>query len=216
GTNVAFKWRAQTGTIVLPTPTADAEAHGVSADGSIVVGRYNNPGEGTRAVYWDAQRQMHDLGSIAGSTTHSAQCVSDDGRIIGGTAGPETGPARQAFVWTPETGMRPASDYFAERGVVLPVGYRAYECSSVSGNGRVFGVRVYPPDGGAANISGIAVLGITCPADFNRDGGVDGSDVEAFFDPWANGLPIADVNEDGGVDGADVELFFQSWEAGGC
>ncbi|MBL9000792.1 MAG: hypothetical protein JNK25_06610, partial [Phycisphaerae bacterium] len=47
GTNVAFKWRAQTGTIVLPTPTADAEAHGVSADGSIVVGRYNNPGEGT-------------------------------------------------------------------------------------------------------------------------------------------------------------------------
>jgi hypothetical protein len=66
---------------------------------------------------------------------------------------------------------------------------------------------------------GLAVLSITtpaCPADFNGDGGVDGSDVEAFFLAWESGENAADVNGDGGVDGADAEHFFVRWEAGGC
>ncbi len=58
--------------------------------------------------------------------------------------------------------------------------------------------------------------GAFCPADFNGDGGVDGSDVEAFFRAWENGYPTADVNLDGGIDGSDVEAFFLAWEAGGC
>jgi hypothetical protein len=28
---------------------------------------------------------------------------------------------------------------------------------------------------------------IACPADFNADGGVDFTDVEAFFERWENG-----------------------------
>ncbi len=55
-----------------------------------------------------------------------------------------------------------------------------------------------------------------CPADFNADGGVDGSDVEAFFLAWAAAEPSADVNLDGGVDGQDVEAFFTAWARGGC
>lgn len=55
-----------------------------------------------------------------------------------------------------------------------------------------------------------------CAADFNRDGGVDGGDVEAFFLVWEAGEPGADVNRDGGVDGGDVEAFFIVWSAGGC
>ncbi len=55
---------------------------------------------------------------------------------------------------------------------------------------------------------------VTCFADYNQDGGVDGSDVEAFFVDWSQGL--VDVNLDGGVDGADVEAFFVQWQAGGC
>jgi hypothetical protein len=57
---------------------------------------------------------------------------------------------------------------------------------------------------------------VPCPADFNNDGGVDGADVEAFFNAWEAGDPAADVNGDGGIDGADVETFFTAWEAGGC
>ena len=53
-----------------------------------------------------------------------------------------------------------------------------------------------------------------CVGDYNQDGGVDGSDVEAFFADWENGNGAADLNQDGGVDGADVEFFFAAWEAG--
>jgi len=37
--------------------------------------------------------------------------------------------------------------------------------------------------------SAVGILGVTpeCTADFNMDGGVDGSDVEAFFDRWVTG-----------------------------
>jgi hypothetical protein len=55
-----------------------------------------------------------------------------------------------------------------------------------------------------------------CPADFNQDGGVDGSDVAAFFQAWQNGESSADVNQDGGVDGGDVATFFIAWQNGGC
>lgn len=55
-----------------------------------------------------------------------------------------------------------------------------------------------------------------CPADFNRDGGVDGRDVEDFFVTWAEADAAADTNADGGVDGADVETFYLAWQAGGC
>lgn len=55
-----------------------------------------------------------------------------------------------------------------------------------------------------------------CPADYNGDGGVDGSDVEAFFIDWEAGNAGADVNQDGGIDGGDVETFFAAWEQGGC
>lgn len=55
-----------------------------------------------------------------------------------------------------------------------------------------------------------------CFADYNQDGGIDGSDVEAFFDDWSEGLEDADTNLDGGVDGLDVETFFEQWSNGGC
>ncbi len=57
---------------------------------------------------------------------------------------------------------------------------------------------------------------LACPADFNQDGGIDGTDVSYFFDRWEVGNCDADVNADGGTDGADVDAFFAAWEAGGC
>ena len=55
-----------------------------------------------------------------------------------------------------------------------------------------------------------------CSADYNQDGGVDGSDIEAFFTEWTAGTGCADVNQDGGVDGTDLESFFIVWQVGGC
>ena len=55
-----------------------------------------------------------------------------------------------------------------------------------------------------------------CAADYDLSGGVDGSDVEAFFIDWSGSAPCADVDQSGGVDGSDVEAFFIIWGAGGC
>jgi hypothetical protein len=55
-----------------------------------------------------------------------------------------------------------------------------------------------------------------CIADANEDGGIDGTDVSAFFTIWENGDACADANQDGGIDGADVDSFFAVWESGGC
>ncbi|MEI7657479.1 MAG: GC-type dockerin domain-anchored protein [Phycisphaerae bacterium] len=66
------------------------------------------------------------------------------------------------------------------------------------------------------NIDGTLGMPAICYADFNRDGGIDGNDIESYFAAWESGGDSADVNRDGGVDGADVEVFFAAWEAGGC
>jgi sulfatase modifying factor 1 len=63
-------------------------------------------------------------------------------------------------------------------------------------------------------ISEAALLEISCPSDFNHDGGIDGQDAIDFFDSWEDGLFVADLNFDGGIDGSDVTAFFVRWEAG--
>jgi hypothetical protein len=62
--------------------------------------------------------------------------------------------------------------------------------------------------------SNAALIEVNSTGDFNLDGGVDGADVEAFFDAWVGADTSADVNFDGGVDGLDVEFFFVNWAAG--
>ncbi len=57
---------------------------------------------------------------------------------------------------------------------------------------------------------------VFCPADYNDDGGIDGTDVQEFFDAWEVAAPRSDVNGDGGIDGADVVTFFDAWENAGC
>jgi uncharacterized membrane protein len=217
GISSAFVWRAATGTVLLPIsiPNRSAEANAVSADGSMIVGRFDAD-SGYRAVYWDAQREMHELEKLQpAANTESAHAVSDDGQVIVGRSGTGTSATWRGCVWTIGGGVERAEGYCEARGAPFPAGYVATVCDSVSGNGRSIGIRLLSPDG-VGNISGIAVVGVVCPADFNHDGGVDGADVESFFGCWSDGLSDADVNEDGGVDGADVELFFTSWEAGGC
>ncbi|MBS0195704.1 MAG: hypothetical protein JSR77_03005 [Planctomycetes bacterium] len=51
-------------------------------------------------------------------------------------------------------------------------------------------------------------------SDIDCNGGVDGSDVSAFFDLWERGSVLADINDDGAVDGTDSADFFYLWEQG--
>lgn len=214
GLTAAFRWRASTGSQVLPSPLSRSEAHAASANGEVVVGRYTGE-SGTRAARWDASLSMHDLGTISGSTRNEARAVSDDGLIIGGFVGQPSGSTWRAFIWSPESGMVLADDYFFQNGVAMPADHTSVICDEMSGNGRSFGFRYRRP-GHSANNAAIVILGVRCVADFNHDGGIDGSDVGAFFHEWEVGAATSDLNRDGGVDGSDVQVFFESWESGGC
>ncbi len=55
-----------------------------------------------------------------------------------------------------------------------------------------------------------------CPADYDQDGGVAGSDIGAFFVDFEAGATCADVDADGAVTGGDLSAFFALIEAGGC
>lgn len=101
--------------------------------------------------------------------------------------------------------------YFQGVPVTLTVTAPEGFCVSiVTSNGEFFTDQALLLPGGNTTATIIA----TRSADFNQDGGIDGADVEAFFDAWENGADEGDFNQDGGIDGADVELFFQAWEQG--
>ncbi|MBS0196426.1 MAG: hypothetical protein JSR77_06685 [Planctomycetes bacterium] len=55
-----------------------------------------------------------------------------------------------------------------------------------------------------------------CIADFNEDGGIDGTDMYDFVQAWEHWLPTADIDGDLDVDSDDWQAFFSPWENGGC
>ncbi|MBS0196372.1 MAG: hypothetical protein JSR77_06405 [Planctomycetes bacterium] len=69
---------------------------------------------------------------------------------------------------------------------------------------------------GSSACASVTVAVLPIIGDFNLDGGIDGSDVEAFYSAWEAAEPTADVNQDGGVDGSDIQTFFLAWQAGNC
>jgi hypothetical protein len=83
---------------------------------------------------------------------------------------------------------------------------------TTSADGGFYSVRVSNPCGVLESTA--VIIGVRCLADFNLDGGVDGSDVDAFFSAWSSGDSSADLDGNGGVDGADISPFFAAWEAG--
>ena len=50
-----------------------------------------------------------------------------------------------------------------------------------------------------------------CPADFNRDGTVDGVDLTELLSAWGTDDLVPDMNGDGVVDGFDLKIILASW-----
>lgn len=123
----------------------------------------------------------------------------------------------------------PSAFFHGTADTVVPVGHSVRMAEALRSIG-IYAETNYAPRGGhgfvafGGQIETARLVAVSIrelresrnPADFNRDGGVDGSDVQAFFDAWEVAEPDADVNGDGAVDGSDVEDFFVTWQAGGC
>jgi hypothetical protein len=50
-----------------------------------------------------------------------------------------------------------------------------------------------------------------CPADFNRDGAVNGDDLGSLLNAWAQEVPAYDLDGDGIVDGNDLGQLLGAW-----
>ncbi|MFN9992817.1 MAG: GC-type dockerin domain-anchored protein, partial [Phycisphaerales bacterium] len=79
---------------------------------------------------------------------------------------------------------------------------------------RVTGAAINEGAQGYAIVATGDVTDISCPADFDLSGAVDGDDVISYFSAWDSGAPEADVDRSGGVDGDDIIVFFTGWDSG--
>ncbi|OHB69636.1 MAG: hypothetical protein A2V70_07335 [Planctomycetes bacterium RBG_13_63_9] len=97
----AFRWTQQEGVVILPMPPDwddNTTATGVSAHGSIIVGKAGSYDDG-RLFRWTESEGMVDLGRQGRSGPGSCPQISPDGSVIVGND-----PERGAFRWTQETG----------------------------------------------------------------------------------------------------------------
>jgi probable HAF family extracellular repeat protein len=133
GSNIgsqAFRWTAggMVGLGFLPGGTSSF-ARGVSADGSVVVGA-SNDAAGAQAFRWTSGG-MVGLGFLAGGTQSSAAAVSADGNVVVGSSN------FQAFRWSQGTRMQSVTDWLADAGISLPVGWSLNEATATNANGSV-------------------------------------------------------------------------------
>ncbi len=104
----AFRWTQATGMVDLGTlggSYTQSEGAGVSADGSIIVGR--SFGTLTHAFRWTQATGMVDLGTLGGTYSY-ARRLSADGSVAVGWSSPTGGVSTNdahAFRWTQASGM---------------------------------------------------------------------------------------------------------------
>lgn len=121
----------------------NSNAHGVSGDGSIVVG-YGSSAAGQEAFRWAPDTGMVGLGDLDGGEFRSvAYGASDDGNVIVGYSRSSSG--QEAFVWDPAHGMRSLRDILVndcgldlDDWTTLPFAY------AISGDGtRIVGYGIH-------------------------------------------------------------------------
>ena len=105
-----------------------SEAWGVSADGSVVVGRASNAERQSRAFRWTAVGGMQNLGTLPGFAGSGALGISADGSVVVGRATYAYWLGTRAFRWTAAGGMQDLG--------TLPGGGES-EAWGVSADGRV-------------------------------------------------------------------------------
>ncbi len=134
------RWDSSGNAILLgppPDPMQGGVASAVSSDGQTIVG-----GNLGNAVMWDANGQMTPIGHISDKVRSLyAMDVNQDGSIIVGDSLRQLNAntlAPDAFVWTPEIGMRRLIDAVANDPQLKSAmaGWKLYGADAISANGR--------------------------------------------------------------------------------
>ena len=106
-------------------------------------------------------------------------------------------------------GMQTASASFAFAAGMYPIRLEFFENGGGAGfifnwSGSGIASHAIPPQylfhGGSIS-----------PADFNRDGLVDATDLAALLGAWGTNNPNFDINQDGLVDATDLSMLLVAW-----
>jgi len=182
-----------------------SEAYGVSADGSVVVGRAIDGATGQfRAFRWE-NGVWQNLGVLGDGDHSEAWGVSSDGSIVVGLA--YTAPGQScAFRWTPDGGMEDLNQTYAS---VLTDGSALVAASAISPDGRyIVGWGINAATG--RREAYLLDTGARCTphsGDVDSNGCVDDADLLAVLFAFGNAgsnLGRVDVNCDQTVDDADL------------
>jgi uncharacterized membrane protein len=130
----AFYWTESTGSVGLPIPAGavQAQAMGLSGDGSTIVGRlyYMDHNE---AFAWKITGEALRIPGFGGSNAE-ADGASADGSVIVGYS-EALGAGSSAFIWDSAHGTRNLQDVLVGLGVDL-TGWRLAQAMDVSADGR--------------------------------------------------------------------------------
>ena len=199
-----FRWTQSGGMEIIGGHCCE----GVSADGSVVVGRGNFT-SGWGAFRWTQSGGIQELGDLSGGSFNSyAYDVSDDGAVIVGRGTTDLGS--EGFIWDSVNGMRNFKDVLENDYGLDLTGWQLASINSLSGDGLTF-------VGTGYNSSGYIEAWF---ATFFPIGGyIDWADLAAFADRWldngcspANWCGGADINRSGNVDFADYAWLGYYWE----
>ena len=190
-----------------------AEAYGVNADGSIIVGDGYNPAQArTQAAIWrwnGASYDMQFVGSLPGTVPNQGgawlDCLSDNGALMAGGNRyfQSPGATMDGIVWTPSTGLMKDTDWLASLGLTVPSGWDIRNFNSISADGSTM-VGVVVVHG--TEVATVIIHLDVCTGDINGDGVVDFADLNILLGNYntAGGAIPGDIDGDGDVDFADL------------
>jgi hypothetical protein len=184
----------------------EAEAVGISGDGRYSILALRESFLLERAYRAGRSFELLPLDSdFALGRSTRANALSSDGSVVVGAYGFPRGPGK-AFIWTEFEGFSDLVAYTHARPRSPIARWRLESATALSGDASVVaGYGVNPqglPEGW------VLFLGDWCGAAFNEDGTLSPQAISSFYPNWEAGLYSADTNRDGGVDGSDVECFW--------
>ena len=163
-----WRWSVEGG--IEPLPCDDGwscSANAVSADGSVVYGKKEEPtlGKPTVPVRWSGTSEMEELEFLPGYDICSVWGASDDGSVAVGDCILEFGVSWVAVRWT-DNGIE---------SLGVPDGFANSGAKFVSSDGSVIVVQAHSPWWGTwlwTEQSGYEYLGAGIPTDITPDGSV--------------------------------------------
>ncbi|MCX5691292.1 MAG: hypothetical protein NTV94_16140 [Planctomycetota bacterium] len=208
GTGHASLWRGTSASWISLNPPSATDGYAQSTDGSQQAGWVQLGGAAHASLWSGSAASWIDLHPAPAASSYALS--TNKGLQVGFTL---TNPISHASLWSGSV------DSWVDLHTLLPSNYTTSTAYAIWSDATSTYIGGYAFNSQTTRTEAIIwkrPAPQPCVADFNQDGGIDGSDLEAFFTIWETGAPAADVNLDGGTDGQDIETFITRWVTGAC